>query len=247
MKRRHNMINEFYPPISTLEMQKMMSYLPPSYCKILIEKRLVKSKQIGKKTYISEKSIQSIKDKFKLEDYYTVEECNSMLTEMELKDNYDMIRYGAVRKFDFNISVKQLVEKNYLQLDDYVGKYITKHSFDECVIKLKTLIKENEIIKCEMNKKSFIEKEAEKLLDIPTKEWLFELKKSKDANLTFNKLKPTLSKEESLKLNEEAERLYGYKNKGISNNPNQSVVITKIATLNSNGKKIKKGMKNPFA
>lgn len=198
--------NEFYPPISLSEAKEILSFLPSSYCNILIKNGVLKSETIGNKIYVTENSIEKFKEQFDINAYYTLSQCNEKLTELDLKDDYHMIKYmSVIPKFDFNVSVKTLVEKKFLVLDRFVGKYISIHSFNSCVVVLKGIIAFNKIKRNEEEKSAFIQSEIELRLKPQMDIWDTEYFHSVRNHIAYDKLKPTLSDDEIKEIEEIAE------------------------------------------
>ncbi len=133
------MINsEWYPPIGDKEYKGILHPFPKSYCDLLLKNKVILSKRIGNRVYVSKQSIENFKNKFNIEDYYTTEECDIKLLENQFK--YDYFLKGGIPNptpLGYEVSVKKLYEKNYFQKDKYISKYILKSSFDKCIETLK--------------------------------------------------------------------------------------------------------------
>lgn len=191
----------FYPPLDKGRFIKMLYPIPKSYCELLISKNIIISKKIGKKTYISEESVNEFLTKFNLSNYVTVKECNERLSNEGLKDDFILVkRFGVGRSFDFDINSKQLIEKGYLELDGFIEKYIEKNSLEKCILRLKKEKETNEKTTDESSrlehKEKLMELELNKLLQPKIDKWERDLGMSKLKKIDFNIPKPILSDSE---------------------------------------------------
>lgn len=191
----------FYPPISLMEYQNRLNYIPKTYCSLLLSNKVIVSKKIGTKTYVAEKSLNVFQKNFNLSEYLTVKECNDRLSEEKLKDDFILIKYFGMKKyFEFDVNPTQLFQRGYIQMDKFIGKYITKSSFDVCINRLK---KEKQSMEVNhqsdieyKRKQSFLQSEIDNVLQPKIDGWLKDMVSSKRKKIEFTTPKPTLSKTE---------------------------------------------------
>lgn len=125
--------------VTVSQMKVMLEYIPNSYCSLLLENNVIQSITIGNKKYVYKSSIRSFQKKFNRANYYTSSECVEILKDNYLIVDKNVYFHMSVSRLDFTVSVKKLYEKGFLKKDRFIGKYITKESFDNCVKKLKKM------------------------------------------------------------------------------------------------------------
>lgn len=139
------------------EYKDILHPFPPTYCDLLIKNKVIVSKKVGNKTYIFNNSIKKFKRDFKMKDYYTPKECVDTLSKYNfIVDKISYNNSSLSSNFDFNISMKSLYEKGYFQKDKFISKYITKISFDKCMLRLRKENGETILSQKELDKQSEI-------------------------------------------------------------------------------------------
>ena len=174
-----NIGKDYFPLINQTQVIKLLS-LSNNVITFLRDTNILKWKKVQGKVYFSHNSLNQFQHTFNVNDYLTITECKKILESHNYYDDFE--KRISIPKFDFSITVTQLIEigKKEIKLETVkfgATVFVTKKSMNNCIDYLKILEKEQ-------NKGS-----SEQLILLPKK------KKKKGGiklNPFINKLKKSL-------------------------------------------------------
>lgn len=103
--------------------------LPTYVITYLIHSKVLITKQRGNSVIFTKKSVEDFKALFQRDNYLTVGELKELLTKKKYYDQFNPQMKLVINKFDFSVTVKNLIDMNKLQSISFGSTvYITKKS-----------------------------------------------------------------------------------------------------------------------